>query len=243
LGRMRDAAGRVLDGAEAPPPAGAADAPAAAGPAVLAARDLSYRREGAARAVLNGLSLELAPGETLAVAGPSGVGKSTLLFLCAGLLQPSDGDITLAGRALADWDEPALRARLTLVPQRAALVAGTIRDNLALATATLDDSAAWAVLGAVALDAVVAARGGLESRLGEGGAGLSGGEARRLVLARALLRRPEVLLLDEPTEGLDPETAAAVLRGLRATLPRAAILTASHRAAELAWADRVITLG
>ena len=86
------------------------------------------------------------------------------------------------------------------------------------------------------------ARGGLDVKLGEGGTGLSGGESRRLVLARALLRRPDVLLLDEPTEGLDGKTATMVLRGLRTALPHAAILTASHRDEEIATADRTIGL-
>jgi len=94
-------------------------------------------------------------------------------------------------------------------------------------------------LRAVALEGVVQDKGGLDFALGPQGAGLSGGEARRLVLARALLRRPSVLLLDEPTEGLDAELAARVLAGIRGHLPQAAILAASHRRAELEWADLV----
>ncbi|MFC2968717.1 thiol reductant ABC exporter subunit CydC [Acidimangrovimonas pyrenivorans] len=240
LGRMRDAADRVLTGTE---PAPAATAPALpAGPATLAIDSLTFRRPGAESPVLEGFSLDLKPGETVGLSGPSGAGKSTLLFLAAGLLTPEAGRIALAGQPLADWPDPALRARLVLVPQRTALVAGTIRDNLALATDNLTDDAAWAALRAVALEETVAAKGGLDAELSEGGAGLSGGESRRLALARAVLRHPEILLLDEPTEGLDPATAETVLTGLRAALPQAALLIASHRPDDLKHSTRIVAI-
>jgi len=192
--------------------------------------------------VLEGFDLTLARGEWLALRGPSGTGKSTVLALAAGLLSPGAGVIRLWGQPLADWPETDLRARLMLVPQRGALIAGTVMDNLSLACAVPDRDRAATAVEAVALGAALASRGGLDCRLGEGGTGLSGGETRRLILARAILRAPEVLLLDEPTEGLDHDTARRVLAGLRAALPKASVLLASHRAAELACADRVIAL-
>ena len=119
---------------------------------------------------------------------------------------------------------------VTLVPQRSALLAGTIRDNLSLAAAeNTGDEALWEVLDTVALADTLRARDGLETRLGEGGSGLSGGETRRLTLARAILRRPRLLLLDEPTEGLDAATADRVMSNLRKSLPETAILAALHR--------------
>lgn len=203
---------------------------------------VSFARPGSLRPVLEGLSLSLSPGQTMALTGVSGAGKSTALLLAAGLLRPGAGRVLLDGRPLTGWSETALRSRLMLVPQRAALMAGSVRDALQLAAPEAADTALWAALRAVALEAVVAARGGLDATLGPGGSGLSGGEARRLVLARALLRRPAVLLLDEPTEGLDDATARMVLAGLREFLPDAAILTASHREAETDWADRCLPL-
>ncbi len=203
--------------------------------------NVEFKRRGAQRAVIDGLGFSVLPGQTLALAGPSGSGKSTVLLMVAGLLTPTAGQIHIGALEVQAWDEAALRAKLVLVPQRASLMAGTLREALTLA-GPQDDAALWAALRAVALDQVVQAKGGLDFALGPQGAGLSGGEARRLVLARALLRNPAILLLDEPTEGLDEAIAAHVLTGIRRYLPNAAILTASHRRVELDWADTVLDL-
>lgn len=186
------------------------------------------------------LSLTVQAGEAVALTGPSGRGKSTLLLGIAGLL-PLEG-ILLKGRAPCDRDEADLRRTVAMLPQRSALMAGTLREALCLA-ADFNDEALWAVLRAVALDELVAARGGLEMRLGERGAGLSGGQARRLALARCLLQAPELLLLDEPTEGLDDATAARVLRGVRRHLPEVALLVVMHRGSGHAMFDAVQAVG
>lgn len=208
----------------------------------LLIEDLSFRRDSAARPVLDRVSFSLAPGESLAITGASGSGKSTLLLLAAGLLRPDGGRIVLGSVSLDRWDETRLRSTLTLVPQRSALMAGTIRQALLLAAPEVTDAELWRALDAVALADVIRAKGGLEFRLGPRGSGLSGGEARRLVLARSILRKPQLLLLDEPTEGLDEPTALAVLKGIRMYLPHASILTASHRDIETGWTDRVMIL-
>lgn len=183
-----------------------------------------------------------APGETLLLTGSSGAGKSTLLGLLAGLATPTEGVVVLCGRPILSLQEPDLRRWLTLLPQRSALVAGTVRENLRLAAPDLTDAAALDALEAVALADTPRARAGLETVLGEGGRGLSGAEARRLACARALVRRPDVLMLDEPTEGLDDSTAAALLSGVRNALPDAAIVIASHRAGDAAHADMQLAL-
>ena len=238
LGRMVLAARRVVQGLSAPAlPTGQSH------PASLLRFDaVALRRSSASRPSLHPLSFTLHPGETLALIGPSGAGKSTALLLAAGLLAPTTGPIWLGDQPLPAFSETALRAQITLVPQRAALMAGSIRQTLTLATPDACDATLRAVLQAVALDAVIRAKGGLDAQLGPRGAGLSGGESRRLCIARALLRAPAILLLDEPTEGLDTATATQVLHGIRQHLPHAAILTASHRPVETDWADFTLHL-
>lgn len=238
MGRIADAARRVGRTLSAPP---LSTETAQRSVSELVVEALALTRPGGAAPFLLGISFTLRSGQTVALTGPSGSGKSTLLLALAGLQPPSAGHITLGGLPLADWPEPALRAALTLLPQRSALMAGTVAEALQLSGPT-SEGALWDALRAVRLDAVIAEKGGLSARLGPRGAGLSGGEARRLALARALLRRPQVLLLDEPTEGLDDPTARAVLAGIRYFLPHAAILIAAHRNAEIDFADRIVAL-
>ncbi|NIY78083.1 thiol reductant ABC exporter subunit CydC [Celeribacter sp. HF31] len=193
---------------------------------------------GTARPVLSDFNLTVTPGEWVALKGPSGVGKSTVLLLAAGALRPLSGKVSLNDQSVTEF----LPGATTLVGQRAALIQGTIAENLRLAAPEATDEALWSALAATALDEVVVSKGGLDARLGPRGAGLSGGETRRLVLARAILRQPTVLLLDEPTEGLDTATSDRVLAGIRAALPEAAVLIAAHRAEEQGAADRILSL-
>jgi len=188
------------------------------------------------------LSLEVGTGETVALTGPSGSGKSSVLLCVAGCLSASGGSIRMRGVDVRLLGSEALGKSIAMVPQRHALIAGSIAENLQVAAPDAGDDALWAVLDAVALKEVIAAKGGLGAELGFRGAGLSGGEGRRLALARALLREPQILLLDEPTEGLDPETAGKVMEGIRKALPQAAILIAAHRSVEIDAADRQYAL-
>lgn len=239
IGRMRGAAERVLAAAPegARPLRATGDAPKVDAAAGLVLEDVSLTRPGRSLPLLTGLSFSVAQGQMLALSGASGTGKSTLLDALAGVGPLPGGTVRVLGVALGDWPEPALRRHLALLPQRSALLGGSVMENLRIAAPELDEDAAREVLRAVALDRVVTQRGGLDARLGEGGAGLSGGEARRLALARVLLRHPDILLLDEPTEGLDAATARQVVAGIRAYLPQAAIVAATHRAAEVEASD------
>ena len=199
---------------------------------------VGFSRSVGARKVVQDFSLTVAPGQWVALKGPSGVGKSTVLLLAAGALPASEGRVTLNDIDVTDFPSGAI----TLVGQRASLLQGTVADNLRLVAPGASDDDLWQALQAVALEDVVRQKGGLEARLGPRGAGLSGGESRRLVLARALLRRPAFLLLDEPTEGLDHATSIRVLAGLRSSLPDTGVLMAAHRAEEHGAADQILSL-
>ncbi len=219
-GRIRDAATRVAPmlGEDAPPAATDAKRPALP----LQIGDLS-----------------LGAGQMLALSGPSGVGKTTLLSRIAGVLPDPEGEIRLGGLPPTDWPEDNLRAALTLVLQRPALIAGSLRDNLRLAAPDASDAEMVEALRIACLDGL---RGGLDLELGDGGAGLSGGERRRLAIARAILRRPMVLLLDEPTEGLDRETAGKMLKNLREFMAEGAIVIATHQLSDILRADLTLEL-
>ncbi len=185
------------------------------------------------------LALRLDQGNAVVLTGPSGSGKTTLMMQIAGL-DDSKG-ITIFGIHPRQWSDPELRDIVTMVPQRSVLIAGTVRENMLLA-GDVSDEQIWRALEAVAIDEVIVERGGLEASLSEAGLGLSGGQTRRLVLARAILKGPRLLLLDEPTEGMDIETADRVLRGIRAALPQTTILATLHRFTDHPIFERKVTL-
>lgn len=249
LGRMQVAARRVdalVSTPERPTPTTAPNTtPAPKSGPLIVATGLSHHRNGSARATFGPLDLTLSAGETVLIHGPSGAGKSTLLSVIAGLIAPTTGKILLEGTPLVDWPEASLRQRLTLVPQRSALIGGTLGENLSLALpegAKPDPERANAILSAFGLREAIEQRGGFDALLGPGGSGFSGGQTRRLAITRAILRAPDILLLDEPSEGLDAETAAQTLRALRDLLPKAGIIFVSHRPADRAFADREIAI-
>jgi ATP-binding cassette subfamily C protein CydC len=203
----------------------------AAPPADLALRltGVSARRGAALRPVLRGLSLALRREGRLALIGPSGAGKSTLMALLAGELLADAGTVeALPG---------------TLLTQRTELFADSLRDNLRLANSKADDADIYRALIAAGLgDYVAALPRGLDTRLGEGGLGLSGGEGRRLTLARLFLRDTPVWLLDEPTEGLDAATARDVMARLATNAAGRALVIATHVRREAEIADRLVII-
>lgn len=209
----------------------------------LVVEELTFRYPGRLQG-LEGISLHLPYGQMLALQGESGSGKTTLARLLVRLQTPSSGRILLDGRPIEDYDEPTLRRTLHYVEQQPYLFNASIADNLRLARPEADDAALWQALAAVQLDALV--RGlphGLATLIGEYGTGLSGGQARRLALARAVLAAAPITILDEPFEGLDQPTAEAVMAGLARALAGRSLILISHRPVGMEYMDRVLRLG
>jgi len=210
----------------------------------ISVRGLSAGWDRAHAPALQDFDLDLPAGARVAVVGRSGSGKSTLGAVVARLLDPLAGTITAGGRDLLALPEDEIRGRIVLVGDETGHVfASTVRENLRLARPAAADHELLAVLRRVRLDGWLAALpGGLDGWLGTGGATMSGGQARRLATARALLADPEVLILDEPTEGLDTDLAEALMADLLGAAAGRTIMLLTHRPEGLDRVDKVIDL-
>ncbi len=192
---------------------------------------------------LAGVSLHIDPGEVVAVTGPSGSGKSTLLAVLLGFVEPAGGSVTIGASELADLDPTGWRERVSWLPQRPHVFATSIRENIRLARPDATDGQVRRAVAAAGLEPVLATRPeGLETRLGEGGAGLSAGERQRVALARAFLRDTPLLLLDEPTANLDGATESEILEALERLVRGRTVILVAHRRPLVALADRVVDL-
>ena len=188
---------------------------------------------------LNGLSFRVPAGETVVLAGPSGAGKTTVMEILLGFVRPDSGRVVINGRDITDLVPQALSAIIAWIGQRPVLFSGTIRENILFAKpgATADELAE--AMRAARVDGFVAQLpDGLETKVGEGGYGLSGGQAQRIAIARAFLKNAPLLLLDEPTAHLDPATESEVFDGLRRLTAGRTVILASHSAAARAFAGR-----
>ncbi|MBF9128189.1 ABC transporter ATP-binding protein [Plantactinospora sp. S1510] len=208
----------------------------------LAARDLRYAYQQG-RDVLHGVTLDLAPGERLAVVGPSGAGKSTLGRLLAGIHRPRTGSVTVGGVPLADLPLADLRAEVALVTQEHHVFLGTLRDNLTMARPDATDERVREALAAVdALDWAEQLPAGLDTMVGSGGHPLSAAQAQQLALARLVLADPHTLVLDEATSLIDPRAARHLERSLAAVLRGRTVVAIAHRLHSAHDADRVAVM-
>ncbi|TDT74651.1 ATP-binding cassette subfamily B protein [Arthrobacter sp. AG258] len=192
---------------------------------------------------LDGITLHIKPGETVAFVGPTGSGKSTLLNMALGFLRPGSGRVLLDGQDMESLDLRSYRNFVSIVPQEPVLFEGTILENVGYGLDDVPDSKVRdALIGANAFDFVQALPHGWHTRIGERGAGLSGGQRQRLAIARALVRDPRVLFLDEATSALDIESEALVRDALARLMRGRTTLVVAHRLSTIRSADRIIVL-
>ncbi|MFJ8048096.1 thiol reductant ABC exporter subunit CydD [Streptomyces luteogriseus] len=234
------AAEEIFEVLETPVPASGSEAvPEGA----LSFESVTVRYPGRSADAVSNVSFGVEPGETVALVGPSGAGKSTLLSVLLGFVRPAEGRVRVGDVDLAEADLQQWRSRIAWVPQRPHLYAGTIAENVRLARPGADDdSVRHALRDAGALEFVDALPEGVDTVLGEDGAGLSAGQRQRLALARAFLADRPVLLLDEPTAALDGATEAEVVAAVRRLAAGRTVLLVVHRPALLEVADRVVRL-
>ncbi|MCZ2837394.1 ABC transporter ATP-binding protein [Modestobacter sp. VKM Ac-2985] len=223
-------------------PHGPDTAPAGDQGAVLALHDVSFRYGGAVRPTLDGVTFDVAAGRTLAVVGPTGAGKSTLAGLLVRLTDPDSGAVLLDGVDLRTLREGQVSDHVAFVAQTTFLFDDTVRDNVTLGGPYTDEEVHEALRIAAADDFVGRLPDGLDTRVGERGASLSGGQRQRLALARAIVRRPRLLVLDDATSAVDPSVEARILDALRATDRPATVVVVAYRQATIALADEVLWL-
>lgn len=242
LATVRPSLARLDDILRAEPePRGLLAGVGVAEPGRITAREVAFRYRGARTASLSGVDLDITPGSFVVVVGRSGSGKSTLGMLLAGLHLPTSGTITVDGSDLAALDRPTYRRQIGYINQNAHLFGGSIRENINFGA---DDVTHADLVEAVRLsrihEEIEALPMGYDTLVGPGGHGLSGGQRQRIVLARALAKKPRLLVLDEATSALDPALEEEILKGL---LERGITVVAiAHRLTVLEQADQVVVV-
>ena len=206
-------------------------------------RNVALTYQGAGAASLSGLSFSVKPGETVGVIGGTGSGKSSLVNLIPRFYDATQGDVLVDGHNVRDYPLASLREKVAVVPQRAVLFTGTIRDNLKWGKPDATDEELWQALEtAQARDFVEEKPGGLDEPVSQGGKNFSGGQRQRLTIARALVRKPEILILDDSASALDFATDARLRKAIRQMEGGPTVFIVSQRASSIRYADKIIVL-
>lgn len=243
MGEVSSCAHRINEVLDAPDPIPGAplELPLVEGEEEAAVSDsATYRYEG--EAAVKEASLRVPGGRSVALVGPSGAGKSTFAHLLMRFMDPDSGSIRFSGRDLRSLDPDEHRLDVALVPQNGHVFSGSFRSNLLLADWDADDDRMWEALRAAGLQDLVEGLGGLDAPVGDRGTALSGGERQRLVLARAFLRQPRLLILDEPSANLDPELEREITESATRLRRGRTTLVISHRLASLIDAESIWVL-
>ncbi len=206
-------------------------------------RDVTAHYAGSASPSLEHISFTARPGQTVGVIGGTGSGKTTLVNLIPRLYDAAEGAVLLDGTAAADYDTVSLRRQIGVVPQKAVLFKGSIRQNLLWGNENADDDALWDALRiAQAADVVAGKEGGLDAPVEQGGVNFSGGQRQRLTIARALVRKPRILILDDSASALDYATDANLRMAIRSMKAPPTTFIVSQRAASVRYADEILVL-
>jgi len=231
----------LLDTVDPDAPGGSGEPARAAAPLIrLEDVTFGYRPD---RPVLDGVSLSVAAGETVAIVGATGAGKSTIIKLLPRLYDVQRGVIRVGGADIRQLDPRALRRRIVVVSQDVFMFAGTLRENIALGDQALTDARILEAARRVGADRVIASRpDGLDARVIERGTNFSGGERQLLAFARALARDPEILILDEATASVDPETERVIERGIAELMRGRTSIVIAHRLSTVQRASRIVVL-
>ena len=236
---IEDALELIEEASEAREPVAGAEAPRLARAIELRGVSIAHRQQ---RPALANVDLTIAARELLVLTGPSGSGKSTLADLTAGLIAPDLGDIRIDGVQLTPEARRGWRARVAYVQQEPVLFSGSVRDNLAWAAPDADEESMHRALEEAAAHFVFALPQGIDCDLGEGGRALSGGERQRIALARALMRNPDLIVLDEATSAVDAASEQAIAAALHAMTEKRTVIAVAHRGLLPEIADRVVRL-
>ncbi len=206
-------------------------------------KDVTARYAGSASPSLEHISFHARPGQTIGIIGGTGSGKTTLVNLIPRLYDVSEGAVLLDGKNVQDYDMVSLRQKIGVVPQKSVLFKGTIRQNLKWGNENATEDDLWAALNtAQAQEVVLGKDGGLDARVEQGGANFSGGQRQRLTIARALVRKPAILILDDSASALDYATDANLRMAIRNMASPPTTFIVSQRAASVRYADEILVL-
>ena len=205
-------------------------------------KNVSLTYDGAGDSSLEGVSFKAMRGETIGIIGGTGSGKSTLINMIPGFYKATVGEVLIDGVNVSKYAPEYIRKKIGVVPQRSALISGTIRENLLFGTKEATDEEIYSALDIAAARDVVDGKGGLDGTVEQNGQNFSGGQKQRLTIARALVSNPDILILDDSTSALDYKTDAAVRTALKANQGKTTVFIVSQRTSSIMYADRIIVL-